>query len=118
VFSVNSFKDRAIIRFGHEDFGVGFTHWGRKRRSWSMRWQDILRIDAMVVEVPLYGFQLRLLFLDHNTEWRFVADDMENWDAFEQSIRMRIPPFNWANIEQARRYLNRGKRFSCFERSS
>jgi hypothetical protein len=112
-FDKNLFKNRAIINVGEETFGVTFTHWGRRRRSWSLRWQDVVAIDVLVVEVP--DFALSYVFQASGNRANFLSDDMENWSALEEAVRKRFPDFDWGNVDTARRYDNRNKRFLCWK---
>jgi hypothetical protein len=40
---------------------------------------------------------------------------LENWNALEDAVRRRFPDFNWGNVDAARRYENRDKRFPCWK---
>ena len=109
------FRDRAIVNFGNESFGVTFTHWGRRGRSWSFRWDNVITIDAVLIETACFEF--RYVFQSSAGQSNFVSDDMENWSAFEDAIRRRFPDFNWSNVEATKRYENRNTAFNCWKRS-
>ena len=113
-FDCNFIKNRAIIHVSEEGCGVNFTHWARRRRSWSIRWQDVVAIDAMVVEVPC--FELGFIFQTAEGWSGFLSDDMENWKTLVEAVRRHFPSFNWENVDAARRYENRDKRVICWRR--
>jgi hypothetical protein len=115
-FDTNLIKNRAIIGVCDESFGITFTHWTRKRRSWSLRWQDVVAIDVMMVEVP--DFELGFSFQLADGRAGFLSDNMENWSALEGIVRKRFPDFNWNMVETAKRFENRNKRFTCWKRKS
>jgi hypothetical protein len=115
-FNSNLFRNRAIVNVDDESFGITFTHWTRKRRSWSLRWQDVVGIEAAMVEVPFDGDQVRFLFQGADEHWYFISDDMENWSALEGAVRKRYPDFNWSNVDTAKRFENKNKRFPCWKR--
>jgi len=117
-FNTNLLKNRAIININDEAFGVTFTHWTRKRRTWSFRWQDVIAIEAVMVAIPLNGDQFRFLIQGVGDKRNFISDDMENWSALEDMIRKRFPDFNWANVDAAKVYANMDKRFSCWKREN
>jgi hypothetical protein len=114
-FNTNLFRDRAIVNVDDESFGITFTHWTRKRQSWSLRWLDVVVIEVTMVEVPFNGDQLRLLFQGANGHWYFISDDMENWGALAEVVRKRFLDFNWSNVDVACHLKNRNKRFPCWK---
>ncbi len=116
-FDTNLLKNRAIVNISDECFGVTFTHWARKRRSWSFHWQDVVDIEAVMVELPFDGVQVRFLFQGAGGHSYFISDDMENWGVLEEAVRKRFPDFNWDNLEAAKRYENKDKRFPCWKRA-
>jgi hypothetical protein len=111
-FDIDYFRNREIIFVTAEAFGVRFSHWTRRRRSWSLRWENVLAIDAMQIE-PAY---IVLRFLCTEDRWRVLAEDMENWSALETAVRKRYPDFNWENFERAKSRID--MRFPCWKRPS
>jgi len=107
---VDCFRNREIVFVTDEEFGVKFTHWISRRYSWSMRWKNVLAIDAMQVE-PAY---MELIFLCTENRWRLLAEDFENWSVLEAAVRRRYPDFNWENFERAKNSID--KRYPCWER--
>jgi hypothetical protein len=108
--------NRAIIGVSDEGVGITFTHWTRKRRSWSLRWRDVVAIDAMMVEVP--DFELGFFFQVADGKAGFLSNGMENWSVLEDAVRKRLPSFNWDMVETAKRFENRNKRFTCWKREN
>ncbi|MEI7935184.1 MAG: hypothetical protein WCK27_00715 [Verrucomicrobiota bacterium] len=113
-FDTNLLKNRAIVNVSDESFGITFTHWTRKRRSWSVQWRDVIAIEAMVVEVPC--FEAGFVFQLAEKKECFISDDMENWGALEEAVRKRFTDFNWSNADVAKLYENRNKRLPCWKR--
>jgi len=113
-FDMNLFRNREIIFVNEESFGVTCTHWTRRgnRWSWSLRWENVLAIEAMQIEPASIGF----VFVTLEERWRFLAEDMENWSALKEAVRMRYPGFNWDNFELAKNYID--TRIPCWKRSS
>lgn len=112
----NLVRNRAIINVTDETFGVTFTHWTRKRRSWSLRWKDVTAIEVMLVESVC--FTLTFYFQVAEERWAALSDDMENWNALEEAVRKRFPDFSWNNVETAKRFENKNKRFPCWKQEN
>lgn len=110
-FDRNLLRNRTILTVTDEGFGVTFTHWTRKRKSWLANWRDVAEIDAMLIEPGIIG----LLVCMADGREAFLAEDMENWTVFEETVRRQYPDFNWDNYEQAKRQLD--KRLLCWKRS-
>jgi hypothetical protein len=108
-------RDKAVINVGEESLGVTFTHWGRRKKSWSVRWDDVYAINAVGVESPDFALGLKFLLAGDRT--CFLSDDMEKWDALIEAIRKRYPDFNWSNLDMATNYQNRNQSFPCWKRS-
>lgn len=110
----NSCQKGQVIFVNDESFGVTVTHWfgRRKRLSWSLRWEDVLAIDAMRIEPGYIGF----VFLNTENQWRFLVEDMENWSALEKAVRSRYPDLNWENFELAKNYVE--TRVPCWKRKN
>lgn len=108
----NSCQNGQAIFVNDESFGLTLTHWfgRRKRQSWSLRWEDVLGIDAMRIEPGYMGF----VFLNSENRWRFLVEDMENWSELAAVVKKRYPDFNWENFELAKNYID--TRVSCWKR--
>ena len=115
-FNTSIFRNRAIINVDDESFGITFTHWTKRRCSWSLRWQEVHAIDAMVVEIPCFEFGF--FFQVSEDKGGFISNDMENWSMLVESVRKRYPDFNWANIDTAKRFENKNKRIQCWTRGA
>jgi hypothetical protein len=114
-FDSDLFQHRAIINIKDDSFGVAFTHWTRRRHSWSLRWEDVLAIETMVVEEPC--FELGFVFQVAQGRSGFLSDDMENWESLKETVRSRFPDLDWGTFEMARLYENKNKRLLCWKRS-
>jgi len=79
-----------------------------------LQWQDVITIEAVKVDIPFDGDQLRLLFQDAGGRWHFISDDMENWAALEKQLRKRYSDFNWDNLDSAKQHI--GTQMSCWRR--
>lgn len=108
-FNLDRFRDRKIISVNDDCFGVTFTHWTRCRKSWAIKWADVLAIDAIQIEPAIIGFAFVVL----NKRWYFAYEDMENWNALESAIKKRYANFNWDNFELAKNYVER--QFPCWK---
>jgi len=104
------FTNRAVINVSDETFGVTFTHWAWKKGCWSLRWDDVIAIDAMQVEPAFIG----LGFFIAKNRWKFVSEDMENWNLLQDAVRKGYPDFNWDHFEQAKGFIE--SRFPCWKR--
>ena len=109
-FNITLLQEREIIFVTDNYFGVSFTHWASKWASWTLLWCDVLAIDAMQIEPAFIG----LGFFYSKNKWRFVVEDMENWDILETAVRNRYKNFNWENFEKAKGCIN--TRFSCWKK--
>lgn len=114
-FNLDLIRDRAIINAGEESLGVTFTHWGRRKKSWSVRWNDVVAIDAVGTESPNFTVGLKFFLVGERA--CFLSDDMEKWDVLIEAVRRHYPKFNWGNLDMATRYQNRNQSFPCWKRT-
>jgi hypothetical protein len=113
-FDKNLFKDSAVITVDEESFHIAPTHWMKRRRSWSSRWEDVVAIDAMWSFAGFYSGYLGFFICMADGRSAFIADDMDNWDAFKEAVRKKFPGFDWENFNRAKSVAN--KRFPCWKR--
>jgi hypothetical protein len=115
-FDLDFIRHRAIITTDEESLGVTFTHWGSRRKSWSVPWNDVVAINAIGIESPDFTLGLKFLLIGDRTV--YLSDDMEKWDTLIEVVRKRYPDFNWSNLDMATHYQNRNQSFPCWKRSS
>jgi hypothetical protein len=107
----NFFRDRAIVNVDAQSVTVNFTHWERKRKSFSLRWEDVNAIKAVQLEPAI----MALVFCtDQELRWS-ISEDMENWSALLDMVHRNCQGFDWITFEETKGHIN--KSLLCWKRT-